>query len=70
MKWAEPAVIDMFGASWASTHSYSLVDSAKRYEQYERSMASQVGCFVRLLKVASLLHAATKMLMMRTSGRH
>ena len=43
MQWAEPAVIDMLGASWDSTEGYCLVESAKRYEQYERSMAAQVG---------------------------
>lgn len=42
MQWTEPAVIDMLGASWDSTHGYRLADGATRYEQYERSMAAQV----------------------------
>lgn len=43
MKWgAEPAVIDLQGASWTGRDSYTLVDDAKRYELYERSYAAQV----------------------------
>ena len=42
---AEPAVVDIHGATWDSPDEYKLVPSAKRYEVYEMSMAGKVTPF-------------------------
>lgn len=38
-----PSTIDMNGASWSSTHSFELVDSARRFERWESPTALVVG---------------------------
>ena len=52
MELSEPAMIDIWGATWHSsghgtkqyTHQYELAATARRYEQYEITYAAKVSC--------------------------
>lgn len=41
-RFPEPAALDLTGAQWQPGGSYSIVDSAKRYEFYEKNFAAVV----------------------------
>ena len=41
-RFPEPAALDLTGAEWQPGGSYSMVDSAKRYEFYEKNFAAVV----------------------------
>ena len=49
-RFPEPAALDLTGAEWQPGGSYNMVDSAKRYEFYEKNFAAVVcGAPTRLL---------------------
>ena len=39
----EPAMLDVWGATWHSREGYRLAPGARRFEQYEVSFAGKVG---------------------------
>ena len=43
MAQAEPAALDIHGATWTGKQDYKLDPTAKRYEVYEMSMAAKVS---------------------------
>ncbi|KAK9823906.1 hypothetical protein WJX72_006290 [[Myrmecia] bisecta] len=43
MQMTEPAVVDVWGASWVSRTQYDLHATARRYESYEVSFAAKAG---------------------------
>lgn len=53
---AEPAVVDIHGATWDSPDEYKLVPSAQRYEVYEMSMAGKVTTSLTNSMSQSLLY--------------
>ena len=56
MELSEPAMIDIWGATWHSsgrgtkqyTHQYELASTARRYEQYEITYAAKVSSAAEL----------------------
>lgn len=39
----EPAMLDMYGATWSAEHAYTLQPGARRYEIYEKNFAGMVS---------------------------
>ena len=39
----EPAMLDLYGATWTGTNQYEMQPGARRYEIYEKNFAGMVG---------------------------
>lgn len=44
----EPAMVDLYGATWTGDRAYALRPDARRFEAFERSFAGQIGLGVAL----------------------
>ncbi len=52
MRWHEPGRIDVRGGTWTSENEYALQPTARRYEQYEMSIAAKVlWCYCGVIVV-------------------
>lgn len=43
LEWLEPCMLDLYGATWDSTKSYTLEPTAKRFEFWEKNYTAVVG---------------------------